>query len=132
MKVLKKAFPEWDGHMIKYTYDKFKNIFDENDMVTVERRLEELRSAAPLPRVTSINRSLTMRNIESLEARLSLEQRFLAFDIIHTVGLVFSMFELPFVVGFDLDPSPVLLTIDGLLVLEGIVFVALSFVIYKR
>jgi hypothetical protein len=73
-----------------------------------------------------------MRSLDSLEDRLSLEQKFLPFDIAHCIGLVFSMFALPFFVGFDIEPMAALLAVDGLLVVESIAFVVLNLVIYKR
>jgi hypothetical protein len=130
--VLKRAFPAWDEHMIKFTYDKFKNIFDKSDMAAVEQRLAELRSNAPLPRMTHINRSLTLRSIDSLDTRRKLESKFLILDLLHCLGIVFSMFALPFFVGFDLEADVGLLLLEGLVVVESIVFFVANALIYRR
>jgi hypothetical protein len=130
--VLKRAFPAWDEHMTKFTYDKFKNVFDKTDMVAVEQRLADLRSNAPLPRITHVNRSITLRSIDSLDTRRNLESKFLAFDVVHCIGIVFSMFALPFFVGFDLEANVGLLLLEGFIVLESIVFVIVNILIYRR
>jgi hypothetical protein len=61
-----------------------------------------------------------------------LEHKIIIFDIIHIVGIIYSMYALTFIVGFDLPPYLPLLIIESIVILESICYFVLNFLMYIK
>lgn len=126
MKMLLQAYPEWQGLLYRHASERMCDTFRTYDLKTAEERYIRVTTKY------TDNPDQYIKSKKRIEAALAPRlQAFLnlpndenfCIEVIHLLLIIYSCFAIPFQIGFDIKLSVFLIIIDGLCVIESVVFV---------